>query len=193
LIDGHDVREFSLESLRAQISVVLQDNLLFAASVRDNIACGAPAATMEEVEAAARLANAHQFIQGLPQGYETILGERGVTLSQGQRQRIAIARAAVRKAPILILDEPTAALDTQNEEAVLEALARLNQDRTTFLITHRLQQATHADLILYLEGGQILECGSHEELLRANGRYAAMRRFQSEAGHRQDVHEQMTP
>jgi len=193
LLDGQDIREFTLESLRAQISVVLQDNLLFAASVRDNIACGAPAATMEEVEAAARLANAHDFIQALPQGYDTILGERGVTVSQGQRQRIAIARAAVRNAPILILDEPTAALDTQNEEAVLEALARLNHDRTTFLITHNLQQAAHVDLILYLEAGQILECGSHEELLRANGRYAAMRRFQSEAGHRERVHEQMTP
>jgi len=193
LLDGQDIREFTLESLRAQISVVLQDNLLFAASVRDNIACGAPAATMEEVEAAARLANAHDFIQALPQGYDTILGERGVTVSQGQRQRIAIARAAIRNAPILILDEPTAALDTQNEEAVLEALARLNHDRTTFLITHNLQQAAHADLILYLEAGQILECGSHEELLRANNRYAAMRRFQSEAGHRERVHEQMTP
>jgi ATP-binding cassette subfamily B protein len=193
LLDGQDIREFTLESLRAQISVVLQDNLLFAASVRDNIACGAPAATMEEVEAAARLANAHDFIQALPQGYDTILGERGVTVSQGQRQRIAIARAAIRNAPILILDEPTTALDTQNEEAVLEALARLNHDRTTFLITHNLQQAAHADLILYLEAGQILECGSHEELLRANGRYAAMRRFQSEAGHRERVHEQMTP
>jgi len=193
LLDGQDIREFTLESLRAQISVVLQDNLLFAASVRDNIACGAPAATMEEVEAAARLANAHDFIQALPQCYDTILGERGVTVSQGQRQRIAIARAAIRNAPILILDEPTAALDTQNEEAVLEALARLNHDRTTFLITHNLQQAAHADLILYLEAGQILECGSHEELLRANNRYAAMRRFQSEAGHRERVHEQMTP
>src|SRR5207249_6108484 len=131
LLDEHDIREFTLESLRAQISVVLQDNVLFAATVRENIASGVPLATLEQVQAAARLSNAHEFIMALPEGYETILGERGVTLSQGQRQRIAIARAAIRPAPILILDEPTAALDRKNENAVLEALERLNRDRTT--------------------------------------------------------------
>jgi len=187
LADGHDIRGFTLESLRAQISVVLQDNLLFAASVAENIACGAPGASFEQIQAAARLANAHEFIQALPKGYDTILGERGVTVSQGQRQRIAIARAAIRQAPILILDEPTAALDSRNEEEVLEALARLNQNRTTFLITHNLRHAAGADLILYLEAGRIVERGSHEELLRANGPYAAMFRMQSQSQRRPEA------
>jgi ATP-binding cassette subfamily B protein len=174
LIDGRDIRRFTLESLRSQISVVLQDNLLFAVSVRDNIAFGAPGAAAEEVEQAARLANAHEFITALPQGYETVVGERGVTLSHGQRQRIAIARAAIRRAPILILDEPTTGLDRRNEQAVLEALERLNRGRTTFLITHDLRQAAGADLILYLDGGRILERGRHDDLCRAGGRYAAL-------------------
>ena len=187
MLDGLDIREFTLESLRAQISVVLQDNLLFAATVRENIASGAPGATMEQVQAAARLSNAHDFIEALPLGYETILGERGVTLSQGQRQRVAIARAAIRQAPILILDEPTAALDRKNEDAVLEALDRLNQGRTTFLITHNLQQAANSDLILYLEAGRIVERGTHVELMRASGSYAAMYRRQSQPGHAEEV------
>src|SRR5207237_4441719 len=120
-------------------------------------------ATREEVEAAARLANAHDFIQALPQGYDTLLGERGVTLSHGQRQRIAIARAAVRKAPLLILDEPTTGLDEENERAVLDALERLAAGRSTFLITHDLRLASGADLILYLEKGRVLERGKHAE------------------------------
>src|SRR5439155_1506390 len=155
LIDGRDIREFTLESLRAQISVVLQDNVLFAASVRDNIACAAPGAASEQIFAAARLANAHEFIAALPQGYDTILGERGVTLSHGQRQRLAIARAAIRRAPILILDEPTTGLDTKNEREVLEALERLYAEQTTFLITHELSHAVGADWILHLEAGKI--------------------------------------
>ncbi|MBI3848739.1 MAG: ABC transporter ATP-binding protein [Verrucomicrobia bacterium] len=179
LIDGRDIREFTLESLRAQISVVLQDNVLFAASVRDNIACAAPGATLEQVHAAARLANAHDFISALPQGYDTILGERGVTLSHGQRQRIAIARAAIRQAPILILDEPTTGLDRKNEREVMEALERLYAARTTFLITHDLQQAAGVDVILYLEGGRIIERGTHDELMQRNGRYAALFRSQA--------------
>jgi len=128
---------------------------------------------------AARLANAHDFIQALPQGYDTILGERGVTLSHGQRQRIAIARAAIRKAPLLILDEPTTGLDEENERAVLDALERLAAGRSTLLITHDLQLASGADLILYLEKGRVLERGTHAELMRADGRYAALYRLQA--------------
>jgi ATP-binding cassette, subfamily B, bacterial len=181
LIDGRDIREYTLASLRAQISAVLQDNSLFAASAHDNIAYGAPGATREEVEAAARLANAHDFIRALPQGYDTILGERGVTLSHGQRQRIALARAAVRMAPLLILDEPTTGLDEENERAVLDALERLALGRTTFLITHDLRLAAGADLILYLEKGRVLERGTHAELMQAGRRYAAVYQLQAAA------------
>ena len=179
LIDGRDIRDYTLASLRAQISVVLQDTLLFAATVRDNIAYGAPSATAADVEAAARLANAHDFIQALPKGYDTVLGERGVTLSGGQRQRLAIARAAVRKAPILLLDEPATGLDEENERAVLDALTRLAQERTTFFITHDLRVAAGADLVIYLERRRVLERGTHLDLLRAGGRYAALYRLQS--------------
>jgi len=177
LIDGRDVRRFTLESLRSQISVVLQDNLLFAASVRDNIAFAAPGASFEKIEQAARLANAHEFITALPQGYDTLVSERGVTLSHGQRQRIAIARAAIREAPIVILDEPTTGLDKKNEQVVLKALERLNQGHTTFLITHDLRHAADVDLIIYVENGRIVERGTHDELLRAGGRYSALYRL----------------
>jgi ATP-binding cassette subfamily B protein len=174
LIDGHDVREYTLASLRAQISVVLQDTVLFAASVRDNIGYGAPGLGTEAIEEAARLANADEFIRALPEGYNTVLGERGVTLSGGQRQRIAIARAALRRAPILVLDEPTTGLDDENERAVLEALDGLAEGRTAFFITHDLQLAARADLILYLEEGRVVERGSHAELIQAGGRYALL-------------------
>jgi ATP-binding cassette subfamily B protein len=172
LIDGRDIREFTLASLRRQITVVLQDTILFGGSVWENIRYGAPGSTRDEIEAAARLANAHEFIEALPQGYDTILGERGATLSGGQRQRIAIARAAIRQAPILILDEPTVGLDSENAQTVLAALDRLSSGRTTFFISHDLRWAARADLILYIEHGCVAECGTHAELIRANRRYA---------------------
>ena len=184
LIDGTDIRQFTLSSLRSQISVVLQDNLLFAGSLRDNIALGAAGATLESVETAARLANAHEFIVALPHGYDTPVGERGVTLSHGQRQRIAIARAAIRKTPILILDEPTTGLDEENSRAVTEALARLSADRTTLVISHDLDLAARADLIVYLENGQVLERGSHAELMQLSGRYATLYKLQATPGDR---------
>jgi ATP-binding cassette, subfamily B, bacterial len=179
LVDGHDLREYTLRSYRHQISVVLQDSILFAASVRDNIAYGRLGASRLEIEAAANLANAHEFIMQLPQGYDTILGERGATLSGGQRQRIAIARAAIRHAPIVILDEPTTGLDNENERVVNEALDRLTTNRTTFLISHNLKSVERADLILYLENGQIIEQGTHQDLIHLSGRYAALHALES--------------
>jgi ATP-binding cassette subfamily B protein len=179
LIDGQELRSLTLASLRSQISVVLQDGLLFAATVRDNVSYTRSCATQEEVEAAARLANAHEFIERLPQGYDTILGERGVTLSHGQRQRIAIARAAIRNAPILILDEPTTGLDEENERAVVGALRRLAQGRTTLLVTHDLRLAARADQILVLNHGEIAERGSHADLLASGGWYATLYRLQT--------------
>jgi len=191
LIDGRDIREYTLASLRPQISVVLQDSLLFATTIRDNIAYGASGGPSpppaEAVEAAAGLANAHAFVAALPQGYDTVVGERGVTLSHGQRQRIAIARAAIRRAPIVVLDEPTTGLDKENEWAVIEALERLVAGCTTFLITHDLRLATRADLILYLDAGTVHERGTHAALLRANGRYAALYRMQADAPVRYDA------
>jgi ATP-binding cassette subfamily B protein len=178
-IDGADLRTYTLSSLRAQISIVLQESTLFGVSIRDNITCGLQDVTPEQVEIAARLANAHDFIMELPAGYDTVLGERGVTLSGGERQRIAIARAAVREAPIVILDEPATGLDNENEHAVQEALERLTWGRTTFLIAHDLRSTERADLILYLDRGRIAECGTHRELMRQRGRYAAMYNLQS--------------
>jgi ATP-binding cassette subfamily B protein len=178
LIDGRDIRQYTLASLRSQMSVVLQDSILFAAKVSENIGYGAREVTPGEIEAAARLANAHEFITELPEGYDTVLGERGVTLSHGQRQRIAIARAAVRRSPILILDEPTTGLDEENERAVTEALIRLASGRTTLLITHNLQLASRAHVVFYLENARLIECGAPADLMRADGRYATLYRSQ---------------
>jgi len=176
-VDGRDVGEYTLESLRSNIAVVLQDTLLFAASIRENIAYGSPEAPSEDVERAARLANAHGFILDLPDGYDTVVGERGVTLSGGQRQRIAIARAAIRQAPILILDEPTTGLDDENARQVADALENVATRATTFLITHDLRQVARADQIVYLEHGRVVERGSHDALMRAGGRYSALVRL----------------
>jgi ATP-binding cassette subfamily B protein len=178
LIDGHDIREYTLDSLRKQISIVLQDSILFATTIRDNIAYGCANATEAEIEAAARLANAHDFIMALPEGYDTVVGERGATLSGGQRQRIAIARAAIRNAPIVILDEPTVGLDNRSERIVTDALDRLTQTATTFLITHDLRTAKNADQIFYLEDGKILEQGTHEQLMKLGQHYATLYRLQ---------------
>ncbi|MDB9525366.1 ABC transporter ATP-binding protein [Oscillatoria sp. CS-180] len=177
-IDDHDLREYTLASLRPQISIVLQDSILFAATVQDNIAYGNPSATDEDIIAAAKLANAHDFITQLPDGYDTMLGERGATLSGGQRQRIAIARAAVRKAAIVILDEPTTGLDNASEWEVTEALHRLTQNCTTFWISHNLHTVQDADQIFYLEQGQLWEQGTHSDLMELNGRYARLYRMQ---------------
>ncbi len=174
LLDGHDIRDFTVHSLRYQISVALQDPYIFATSVRDNIAYGLSDASDAEIETAAKLVNAHQFILALPKGYDTLISERGATLSNGQRQRIALARTAIRCSPILILDEPTTGLDRENEIAVVDALIRLSEGRTTFQITHHLHHALHSDAIWLLEQGRIIEQGTHAQLMQLNQRYAAM-------------------
>ena len=178
-IDGHDVRAVQIESLRRQISLVLQEPFLFPISIADNIAMAKPGATRAEIEDAARIANADEYIRRLPQGYDTVIGERGNTLSGGERQRLSIARAVLRNAPILILDEPTSALDASTEHSLFEALDRLKAQRTTFIIAHRLSTVRNADCILVLKDGQIAERGRHDELLKLGGIYARLQWIQS--------------
>jgi len=171
-IDGEDIRSYTLQSLREQISLVLQDQLLFSGTIRENIAFGRPRASDEEIVAAAVAANADEFIQQLPDGYETLVAERATTLSGGQKQRIAIARAILRNAPIILLDEPTTGLDANAEDLVMEGLARLLKGRTAIVIAHRLTTVSRADSILVLDKGEIVERGTHEKLVAMGGRYA---------------------
>jgi ABC-type multidrug transport system fused ATPase/permease subunit len=163
-----------LQSLRDQIGYVLQETVLFRGTVRENIAYGRAGATNEEILLAAKLANADEFIARMPNGYDSIVGDRGDTLSGGQRQRIGIARAIIRNNPILILDEPTAALDTESEKLVIEALGRLMEGRTVLTIAHRLSTIRKADIILVLKGGVVAEQGTHEELIALGGIYAEL-------------------
>ncbi|HXG49685.1 MAG TPA: ABC transporter ATP-binding protein [Methylomirabilota bacterium] len=178
-IDGHDVSQLRLESLRAQISVVSQEPFLFNGTIRENILYGRLDATEAELIAAARAANCHEFISRLPEGYDTRVGERGVKLSVGEKQRVSIARALLKDAPLLILDEATASVDTATERLIQEALARLMANRTSFVIAHRLSTIRNADQILVLRQGQIIEAGTHEELLAREGLYARLARIQN--------------
>jgi ABC-type multidrug transport system fused ATPase/permease subunit len=177
-IDGHDVRDFKLKSLREHIGYVLQDTALFHGTIAENIAFGRPTASREEIIAAAELANAHEFISKMAQGYDTMVGERGSTLSGGQRQRIGIARVMVRNNPILLLDEPTAALDSESEKLVIEALERLMKGRTVITIAHRLSTIRDADQIIVIAGGVVAESGTHDELMAKNAIYAQLHRTQ---------------
>jgi len=177
-IDGTNIRTYTMKSIRQQISFVLQETLLFRASVWENIAYGRPEASREEIIRAAKLANAHEFIEEMPEGYDTMVGERGVTLSGGQRQRIAIARAVIRDTPILILDEPTSGLDAASEQAVFEALDRLMKDKTSIVIAHHLATIRRADIIFVVKDNTLVERGTHDELLAAGGLYSELYEIQ---------------
>jgi ATP-binding cassette subfamily B protein len=171
LVDGIDVRQLNLDDLRRNIGLVFQESFLFSNTVRANIAFGHPGATQAQVERAARIAAAHDFILGLPQGYDTVLGESGSSLSGGQRQRLAIARAVLLEPAILLLDDPTAAIDSETEHEIFEALDRAIEGRTTFIVAHRLSTLRRADFIVVMENGRIVQRGTHEELMRVPGPY----------------------
>jgi subfamily B ATP-binding cassette protein MsbA len=177
-IGGADIREFTTRDLRSQIAVVAQENILFNDTIRRNIELGRPGASEAEIIAAARHAHAYEFITQKPEGFDTVIGEKGITLSGGQRQRLAIARAVLKNAPILILDEATSALDTESERAVQNALDELMKGRTTFCIAHRLSTILHADLIVVLDQGRIVESGRHDELVARGGVYQKLYELQ---------------
>jgi ATP-binding cassette subfamily B protein len=186
-IDGIDIREYTLPSLRGQIGMVLQPPLIFPLSVADNIAYGRPGADGASIERAARMARIHDTIMGLPQGYGTLLGEAGIPLSEGEKQRITIARALLRDAPILILDEPTSALDVETEALVMEAIERLMEGRTTLIIAHRLSTVRRCDMIVVLRDGRIVEQGTITELLRRGEIFAEYYRTQFAPEHGPDM------
>ena len=174
-IDGQDIRSLTLESLRSNIAVVFQDNFLFSGSIRDNILMGKPDATEAEIDRALEMAYLKDFVEGLDEGLDTDIGERGSLLSGGQRQRLAIARAFIKNAPIVILDEATSALDNKSEAVVQKAIDNLMQDRTAFVIAHRLPTIQHADNIFVINYGQIIEQGNHQQLLeKENGAYRSL-------------------
>lgn len=178
-LDGRDLRTIRLSSLRRLVAVVPQETVLFRLTIAENIAVGCPGASRRKIEEAARMANAAPFIERLPKGYDTLLGDLGAGLSGGERQRLAIARAMLRDPRVLILDEATSALDAESEALVQEALVRLMQGRTTFIVAHRLSTIARADLIVVMDGGRIVEAGTHEELMRLGGRYARLYRLQA--------------
>ena len=179
LIDGHDINDITIETLRKNISPVLQDTFLFNGTIAENIGYADPEADMDAIMEAAKAANIHKDILAMPDGYETLVGERGLRLSGGQKQRVAISRAILRKSPIIILDEATASVDVETEQQIQEAINGISGSRTIIAIAHRLSTIRNADQILVIENGRVSESGTHEELLNLGGSYARMNRIQS--------------
>jgi ATP-binding cassette subfamily B protein/subfamily B ATP-binding cassette protein MsbA len=192
LVDGHDLRQLRVRSLRHQVAIVLQEPFIFPLTAAENIAYGRPEAGRDEILAAATAANATEFVQRLPQGFETVIGERGATLSGGEKQRLSIERAFLKDAPILILDEPTSALDARTEGLLLDVLDSLMRGRTTLIIAHRLSTIRNADRILVLNHGEIVEQGRHEDLLKQGGLYASLYRQQMQMARHDVAPEELT-